>query len=218
MIEFHTHTVFSDGKLLPAALARRARMLDYQAVAFTDHADWTNYAWILERHMQSLTPRGLFCGLDLIVGLELTHVPPPLMHEMVDSARQNGAQLILAHGESLADGVEIGTNLAAIEAGVDILAHPGLIQEEEARLAGEKGVLLEISARSGHCLTNGHVAAVARKHGAQVVLGSDVHVAADLPSREQRRCIALGAGLSEEEYLQAERRAQDLLQTVRSRT
>jgi histidinol phosphatase-like PHP family hydrolase len=217
VIEFHTHTVFSDGTLLPAALARRARILDYQAVAFTDHADWTNYAWILEQQLQSLTHLGLFSGLDLIVGLELTHVPPSLIQEVANNARMAGAQVLLVHGETLADSVETGTNLAAIEAKVDILAHPGLITEEEASLAGQKGVLLEISARTGHCLTNGHLVQMARQCGADVILGSDVHTSADLPSREQRQCIALGAGMCLDEYIQAETRAQNLLHRVRSR-
>lgn len=211
MIETHTHTVLSDGKMVPAALARRARSLGYRAIVFTDHADWTNYAWILQQHIQSLSTSGLFSGLDLIPGIELTHIPPPLLQDMVEAVRRAGARIVLAHGETLADDVETGTNLAAIEARVDILAHPGLITPEEISLAGEKGVLLEISGRSGHCLTNGHVAAKARKYGAQVVLGNDVHVATDLPTREQRRCIAFGAGMSEQEFLQAETAAQNLL-------
>ena len=49
------------------------------------------------------------------------------------------------HGETICEPVAPGTNRAAIEAGVDILAHPGLITEEEARLAASKGVLLEVS-------------------------------------------------------------------------
>jgi histidinol phosphatase-like PHP family hydrolase len=217
MIELHTHTVFSDGNMVPAALARQARVQGYRALVFTDHADWTNYAWILQQHSQSLSHQGLFSGLELVVGIELTHVPPPLISEMVDTVRQAGAQLVLVHGQSAVDCVETGTNLAAIEAGVDILAHPGLISPEEVRLAEEYGVLLEISGRAGHCLSNGHVLALARKFGAQVVLGGDVHVAADVLARERRKIIARGAGMSEEEYIQAETAAQKLVEKVRSR-
>ncbi|MDZ7762635.1 MAG: histidinol phosphate phosphatase domain-containing protein [Desulfovermiculus sp.] len=217
MIELHTHTVFSDGQMVPAALARRARVLGYRALAFTDHADWTNYAWILQQHSSSLSHLGLFSGLELVVGIELTHVPPPLMREMVDTVRQAGAQLVLVHGQTPADCVETGTNLAAIEAGADILAHPGLITPEEVNLAEQNGVFLEISGRAGHCLTNGHVLALAREFGAQVVLGGDVHVASDLWARDGRKCIALGAGMSEGEYVQAETAAQKLVEKVRNR-
>jgi len=151
------------------------------------------------------------------VGIELTHVPPPLICEMVATVRQAGAQLILVHGQSPGDCVENGTNLAAIEAGADILAHPGLIRPEEVSLAAQNGVFLELSGRADHCLTNGHVVTLARKLGAQVVLGGDVHVASDLSARDRRRCIALGAGLTESEYSQAETAAQKLVEKVRSR-
>ena len=214
MIELHTHTVYSDGKLLPSSLARRAQVLEYRALVLSDHADCTNFDWILGQQSQGLKSLGMFSGLDLFLGLELTHVPPPLMEDVAHAARAAGAQILLAHGESLADTVAPGTNLAAIEAGVDILAHPGLMSLEDACAAAERGVLLEISCRAGHCLSNGHVLKMARKAGAEVVLGGDVHSAKDLTTRQQRRCIALGAGMSEEEVLGAERAADNLVQRL----
>ena len=39
MVELHTHTVLSDGDLIPAELARRAEVLGTQALVFTDHVD-----------------------------------------------------------------------------------------------------------------------------------------------------------------------------------
>ena len=42
-------------------------------------------------------------------------------------ARALGAQIVLVHGETIVEPVPPGTNHQAIEAGVDILAHPGLI-------------------------------------------------------------------------------------------
>ena len=33
MIDLHTHTVFSDGALIPAELVRRARVKGYEAIA-----------------------------------------------------------------------------------------------------------------------------------------------------------------------------------------
>ena len=35
----HTYTIFSDGELLPAELARRAKVAGYRAIAITNHAD-----------------------------------------------------------------------------------------------------------------------------------------------------------------------------------
>jgi histidinol phosphatase-like PHP family hydrolase len=89
-----------------------------------------------------------------------------------------------------------GTNRAAIEAGCDVLAHPGLIEPDDVELARERGVLLEISGRKGHCLTNGHVARLALERGAGLSFGSDGHAPGDYPTREQAERIARGAGLS----------------------
>ena len=91
-------------------------------------------------------------NITIIPGMEITHVPKGLIGELISEARKLGAMYVVVHGETLAEPVEEGTNHEAILAGADILAHPGLITEEDARLAAERGVLLEISARKGHCL------------------------------------------------------------------
>ena len=49
MIDLHTHTLFSDGELLPAELIRRAEEIGYEAIALTDHADSSNLDWIVPR-------------------------------------------------------------------------------------------------------------------------------------------------------------------------
>ena len=90
-----------------------------------------------------------------------------------------------------------GTNRAAIESRVDILAHPGLITREDVELAKENGVLLEISGRKGHSFTNGHVAKLAEDIGAELVFGSDAHQEEDLLTYEDVRKVCCGAGLNE---------------------
>ena len=84
---------------------------------------------------------------------------------------------------------------AAIEADIDILAHPGLITLEEAALARERGIFLELSARKGHCLANGHVARMALEVGASLIVDTDSHSPSDLITRQQAERIAKGAGL-----------------------
>ena len=66
-------------------------------------------------------------------------------------------------------------------------------------MAAEKGVFLEISARKGHSLANGHVVKMAHQAGALTVLDSDAHEPDDLLTPELTRKVALGAGLSHEE-------------------
>jgi histidinol phosphatase-like PHP family hydrolase len=121
---------------------------------------------------------------------------------MTRKARELGAQVVVVHGETIVEPVAAGTNMAAIEAGADILSHPGFLSEAEALLAAEKGVFLELSGRKGHCLTNGHVAKMALRAGARLVVNADAHTPGDFLTAEMARMVALGAGLSEAEYVQ----------------
>jgi len=73
-------------------------------------------------------------------------------------------------------------------------------------------VALELSARKGHCLTNGHVAQMARRVGAAVVFGSDAHSPGDLCSREFAERVLRGAGLTGEEVEAVWRRMEALLE------
>lgn len=214
MFDLHTHTVFSDGALIPAELARRAKQQEYQGVAITDHVDHTNMQWVLSNLLSGVGSLSIYSGLEVFAGVEITHVPPPLIPDLVDRARELGAQLVVVHGETIVEPVEKGTNLAAIEAGVDILAHPGLISGEEASLAAENGVLLEISTRKGHSLTNGHVLATARVYDCGLIINNDAHGPDDLVPADLRRYIAYGAGMTEEEYLQSEEMSRRLQQKI----
>lgn len=217
MIDFHTHTVFSDGELIPAELARRARVAGYRAMAMTDHADASNIEIILENVHRFAKKHGHFFDIDIFSGVELTHVPPGLIGEMVVQARKLGAQIVVVHGETIVEPVAEGTNLSAIEAKVDVLAHPGLITEVEVKLAAEYGVHLEITTRKGHSLTNGHVVSLARQFGAKLVINNDAHAPGDLVSREMRRKIALGAGMTPKEYEQSEENSRQLAQKIMKR-
>ncbi len=199
MIDLHTHTLFSDGALLPSELARRAAVAGYRAIAFTDHVDHSNIKHVLENIVGVCNLLDKKGGLRVIAGVEITHVAPEEFKGLVLRARDLGARIVVAHGETLVEPVAPGTNRAAIEAGVDILAHPGLISEEEVELAVRSGVCLEITTRKGHSLSNGHVARLGGKCKAQLVCNTDSHEPHDLVSREDAEKILMGAGLSPEE-------------------
>ncbi len=217
MIDLHTHTVYSDGELIPAELARRAKAAGYQTLAFTDHADHSNLEHILNCQLKLVHDYSLYTELELLAGVELTHVPPPLIGDLVHRARDLGAQIVIVHGETIVEPVAHGTNHAALMAGVDILAHPGLITPEDAQMAAEKGVYLEITTRGGHSLTNGHVLNLAGTYGANLVINNDAHAPRDLVSREMRKKIALGAGMDLEEYARAEQNSRDLVTRIKNR-
>ncbi len=199
MIDLHTHSLYSDGELLPAEALRRVTVLGYRYLGLTDHVDASNFDWVLERLQRAAAALNQVSAVKLIAGVELTHVPPSQIGPLAAQARALGAALIVVHGETLAEPVAPGTNRAGLEADIDILAHPGLITREEAKLAREQGILLEISARHGHCLANGHVAAVAREAGAGVVLNTDAHSPGNYITRERAYMVAQGAGLSQTE-------------------
>lgn len=217
MFDLHTHSIFSDGVLIPAELARRARTAGYRGIAITDHVDASTMAMVIDGLKKMTRHYGPLMDLDILLGVEITHVPPGLIPDMIQEARALGAQLVVVHGETIVEPVATGTNLAAIEGGCDVLAHPGLITPQEAALAAERGVHLEITTRKGHSLTNGHVAVLAREAGALLVIDNDAHEPSDLVSREMRKKIALGAGLSLDEYRRAEENSARLAQVARAR-
>jgi putative hydrolase len=196
MIDLHTHSLFSDGVLLPAELIRRAEHKGYRFIAITDHVDQSNLAFVVPRIAELAESLNKVMRIKTIPGVELTHVPPVTIGELADRARSLGAKLVVVHGETIVEPVASGTNHCALEANIDILAHPGLIDPEDVELAARRGIFLEISARRGHCLTNGHVAKLAIEMGARLVLNTDSHGPSDLITKEHALAVARGAGLS----------------------
>ena len=150
MIDLHTHSLFSDGQLIPSELVRRAEAMGYTAIAIADHADTSTLDFTIPRLVQVAEELNRSQSVKVIPGVELTHIPPVLLVTLIQRARQLGAELVVVHGETIVEPVAPGTNRAALEGGADILAHPGLITEKEAQMAEDKGVCLEISGRSGH--------------------------------------------------------------------
>ncbi len=197
MYDYHTHTFLSDGVLVPAEAIRRAEVRGYAILGLSDHSDLATLpAQIPSIVAAARAENASVTGMSVIPGTEITHVRPGQIAQAVRIARELGALYVIVHGETLAEPVEPGTNRAAIEAGVDILAHPGLISEDDVRLAAERSVMLEISSRKGHSLSNGHVACLARKYGAQLIFGSDSHVPSDYPVRDFAEKVLFAAGLS----------------------
>jgi putative hydrolase len=211
VVELHTHTVLSDGILIPAELARRAEVRGLEAVAFTDHVDGSLIDHVVPRLVSFCAEYNKTEGIRVLPGVEITHVRPSLIAALVERARGLGAAVVIVHGETPVEPVVTGTNRAGIEAKPDILAHPGRITRSDAELAATNGVLLEISGRQGHCLCNGHVVRAAAEVGACIVFGSDAHAPDDLCTWEEALRVLRGAGLSEEEALAARDRARALV-------
>lgn len=195
-IDLHTHTLASDGELLPSELISRARQAGYAAIGITDHADRSNLEAVIAAAREACAAFAPRTGIVALPGVELTYVPPTQLAALVRRARDLGAVLIVVHGETTVEPVPAGTNTAALRAEIDILAHPGLLTPAEARLAARRGIALELTTRRGHSLTNGHVARLARAAGAPLILNTDTHSPGDLLTPHRYAAALLGAGLT----------------------
>lgn len=199
MYDFHTHTSLSDGALSPMELIRRAAAQGYTAIGLTDHLGPGSLERVLAEVITDCALARQHWGIMAIPGVELTHLPPGAIAEAARRAKEKGAGLVVVHGETITEPVEQGTNRAAVECPhVDILAHPGLITLEEARLAAANSIFVELSARKGHSLANGHIVRVSAAAGAKLLLSSDAHDESDLLTPLLARHILRGAGLAED--------------------
>lgn len=200
LVDFHTHSLLSDGELTPVELLRRASVAGYRALAIADHCGPAALARLLEELVADCALAREQWGIEAIPAVELTHLPPSSIAPAARRAKELGAWLVVVHGETPVEPVPRGTNRAALECPeVDILAHPGLLTPDEAALSAQNGVFLELTARRGHCLANGWVALLARRSGARLLVSSDAHSPADLLTPQLARTVAQGAGLSARE-------------------
>lgn len=202
-IDLHMHSIFSDGELLPSEIARRAIVLGHEAITITDHVDYSNIEDIAQIQ-EAIDDVNKNWDIQAILGAEVTHAPTESIDALAKRAKELGAKIVVVHGETLNEPVIEGTNRAAVESKhVDILAHPGIITKEEAEIAKENDIFLEISGRKGHCLSNGHVANVAREVGCKLLINSDSHAPGDLMEFDKAYKVAIGAGLTNEEALES---------------
>ena len=209
--EFHSHTVLTDGEVVGIEMIRHAVAKGLRAITITDHVSLGNIDWVVRAEIAECE---LARDWDILAipGVEITHVPPGRLDEAVARARRAGARIVVVHGETLAEPVSGGTNRAAVtNPEVDILAHPGFLTAEEADLARENDVFVEISGRRTHMVANGHVARVGERARATMIVDSDAHTPKELLTQEQAVDVARAAGLPEEHVRGATERAQDAL-------
>lgn len=217
MIDLHTHTLLSDGELLPSELVRRAQVKGYTAIALTDHVDSSNIDFVLPRIVKVSKVLNKDWDIFVMPGVEITHAPLKEIPQLVKFARKNGAQIVVVHGETVMEPVIPGTNRCAIEAGCDILSHPGNITEPDVKLAADRGVNLEITTRKTHSATNGHVYGLARVNKAKLVLNTDSHSPDNLISDEDARIFLTSLGLNSDEVRAIFRNSQDIVTRIKSK-
>lgn len=195
MYDLHTHSLLSDGALLPSEIAVRYSALGYKAIGITDHVDYSNIELTINSILEFTRNWPKHSLIKVLPGIELTHLPLEQFKPLAQYARKKGIKIIVAHGETLAEPVIKGTNRTALEADIDILAHPGLISEKDVKLAKKKGIFLEITTRKGHRDTNAHVAECALKLGARLILNTDSHSPEDIITQDELKIFGIKAGL-----------------------
>ncbi len=174
--------------------------MGYRGIALTDHVGTGSLDRLVAEIVEDCRVAREHWDIMAIPGVELTHLPARAIGRAARRAKELGAWIVVVHGETIVEPVEKGTNMAAVQSpDVDILAHPGLITAEEAGLAARNGVFIEISARKGHSLTNGHVVRTALATGCRMLLDSDAHSSSDLLTPELATAILLGSGLEQKE-------------------
>jgi histidinol phosphatase-like PHP family hydrolase len=202
--DFHTHSILSDGELSPVELIRRAIVNGYKAIAITDHLGLGSMERIITELIRECRMVEEYWPIRAIPGVELTHIPAESISKLAAEARKYGAELVVVHGETQVEPVEPGTNLAAASCPmVDVLAHPGLMTENELKQAVANGVFIELSARGGHNTGNGHLVRLGREAGVKFLVNSDTHQPGNLLTEKWARTVAMGAGLTSPEIEQA---------------
>lgn len=197
MYNLHSHSILSDGVLLPSEIAIRYWNKGYKVIAVTDHVDYSNIESVINAILRFTAqwPKGY--PIRVLAGIELTHLPLEQFKPLAKYARRKGIKIIVAHGETTVEPVIKGTNHAALEADIDILAHPGLICDEDIKLAKRKGIFLEVTSRKGHRDANRYVVGRALKWSAKLILNSDSHMPEDIITPAQLINIGRRAGLSQ---------------------
>jgi histidinol phosphatase-like PHP family hydrolase len=196
MYNLHCHSLLSDGVLLPSEVAMRYLDKGYKTIAITDHADYSNIKSTIQAILEFTDHWPEDSKIKVLPGLELTHLPLDQFQPLAEFARGKGVKIIIAHGETSVEPILKGTNRAALKADIDILAHPGLINDRDVQLAKEKGIFLEITSRRGHAESNPHVVDQALKFSAKLILNNDSHEPADIITPEQLIYIGLKSGLN----------------------
>ncbi len=199
MYNLHCHTILSDGDLIASEVAVRYAVAGYKAIAITDHADYSNIKTVVSSVLAFTSHWPKHAAIRVFPGVELTHLPLDQFKPLVKYARSKGIKIVIGHGESPVEPVLKGTNRAALEAGIDILAHPGMISDEDTALAARNKVFLEITSRRGHGNTNDHVVSRCRALGASFMLNTDGHSPEDIITPAQLRQIGITAGLTEKD-------------------
>jgi DNA polymerase (family 10) len=214
IIELHSHTVASDGRLSIEALAEAAKARGIQLLAITDHSKSAVIANGLDedrlrRHIDAIREANeRIAGIELLSGSEVDILPDGRL-DYDDEILALLDVVVASPHLALRQEPDVATErlLAAIRHPlVHILGHPTgrLIGKREGlapdiptlcAAAAEHDVALEINAHWLRLDLRDTHARAAIRAGAKVVINTDAHTEADLDHRRYGALVARRAGL-----------------------
>ena len=96
LFDLHTHTILSDGEMLPIEVIRRMAVTLDTTVAITDHVDTSNTETVQET--LALVRESAGCLEAFLCGVEITHVPPSQIASLARKAKAAGADIVVVQG------------------------------------------------------------------------------------------------------------------------
>ncbi len=201
MIDLHTHSLFSDGELLPSELVRRAEEIGYEAVAITDHADSSNLDWIVPRLVRVCEDLNRRWKIRAVPGIELTHLPPDMIAPLAAEARSLGREDC---GRSRRNSGGAGRSRNKRQGHRSRRGHSGApgfdFRRRDGPGPGKKSFSGDHRPAGAIAWRTAMLPAWLQRFGASLVLNTDGHAPGDLITRGQALKVALGAGLEADDF------------------
>ncbi len=200
IIDLHMHSTVSDGTLSLDELTETAIGRGYSVMAFTDHVTSSSYKRIAETIIDWVERnQDKYEDVVLIPGVEITFASPKEIGMITEYVRSIGTKWVVVHGEASFEKTPLGTNDAAVEHGVNVLAHPSYITDEQVIKSLKTGTAFELSARDCYNYANKQIAETVMQNGGKMIINSDSHQVGAMLSREKVLSTAQTANLTSEQ-------------------
>lgn len=217
IIDLHMHSTISDGTLHLEELVEVAMDRGYSAMAFTDHVFFDNYKRIADKIINWVDKnQEHYKDIVLIPGVEITFATPKEIGIITKDVRAMGSKCVVVHGEASFERTPKGTNDAAIEHGVNVLAHPSYITKEQVVASLKTGTAFELSARDCYNYANKQIAETVLQNGGKMVINSDSHQIGAMLSKHKVLETAKIANLTEEQLSNLKNDTVDIVHKILS--
>ncbi len=121
----------------------------------------------------------LFYDIEVFLGFQFIYTPPQLIVGLVEEVRGKGFDYIAVHGENIHSNIAKGTNLAALNADVDILFNAGIIDECLIEFAQTKSTAFEFNLNPYYAGANAQLVEYAIKYNFSMVWGNTIQTEKD---------------------------------------